>query len=508
MSCIKTQAPPHPDLQVQHRAGVPRKPRLLNVFRNLSNEQRYGVYANNLSTLERAVLERVFYVRNKITGDFQSPPEPSLGLWDKSNEFTDKLLTHSYHAIPLDPQRFVDESQACRKKLYQKAVNDNLVYGVSARIAEVRAFVKREKYNFTKKSDPVPRVIQPRDARYIVETGRYIRPIEKKLYKNINEVVGHCAVFKGLNADQRAKELRGHWDCFKQPVAVMLDAERFDEHVSKEALEWEHSIYKSFYPRDKYFGWLMKLQTRNVCKGYTPEGVIKYRINRNRMSGDSNTALGNTLIMCMLLYTYLGSKNITGRIADDGDDSVIIMEQSDLPIFLNGLYEWFISYGFSMAVEPPVSTFEEIEFCQCHPVYDGVSWVMVRDPRVSIAKDCVVLKPMQNRKVLNKWMSAVGKGGLTLTGGIPVVQNLYHRFSQLSEGATELRDPTLQTGFFRMGIGMKRGYSTPTPEARCSFWKAFGITPECQIQIEQWFDAYTLDGAVEAQPHYCLHPML
>lgn len=508
MSCKPTQAPPHPNLQVYKRSEAPRKPRNLNIFRYLSNEQVYGVYSNNLATLERAVLERVFYVKDKTTQSFRGPPEPTCGIWSVSNKFTTLLMEQSFNAIPLDPQTFVDVSQACKKKLYQKAVDDNLVYGITSRISEVRAFVKREKYNFTKKSDPVPRVIQPRDARYIVETGRYIKPIEKKIYKHINKVFGYSAVFKGMNAAARAKTLRGHWEEFINPVAVMLDAERFDEHVSEDALKWEHNIYKRFYPHDKHFAWLMKLQTRNVCAGYLPDGVIKYRINRNRMSGDSNTALGNTLIMCMLLHTYLDERGIDGRVADDGDDSVVIMEQHDLAVFMNGLNEWFLRYGFTMAVEPPVVEFEHIEFCQCHPVYDGREWVMVRDPRFSVAKDCVVLKPMQNRKVLNKWMSAVGKGGLSLTGGIPVVQNLYHRFAELSAGATPLRDPTLATGFFRQAVGMTRVFTPPLPEARFSFWKAFGVTPECQIQIEKWFDAYTLDGQQMAQPQFVDHPML
>jgi hypothetical protein len=391
-------------------------------------------------------------------------------------------------------------------KIYQRAVDENSQFGFHDKLSTTRPFVKREKYNFTAKPDAVPRVIQPRNPRYVVETGRYIKPIEKKIYKNINTVFGHEVVFKGLNAERRGNILRQHWDSFDEPVAVSLDAERFDEHVSHDALLWEHSIYESYYPGDKYFRRLMRLQRHNRGVGYTKEGKLLYRINRNRMSGDSNTALGNVLIMCGMTYTYASEKGIRIRAADDGDDIVVILERADLGKFMHGLQDWYLGYGFSMAVEEPVYQFEHISFCQCQPVYDGTSWVMVRDPRVALSKDCLSLKPLNTQKVAERWMSAVGKGGLTLTGGIPVWQNFYKQFVDKSNGRKPLSDPTLETGAARMARGMRREFRDVPPECRLSFWLAFQVSPESQIEIEKTFDEYKLSTDTR-QPVYRVLPI-
>jgi len=465
----------------------------------------YGVYHNSLTTLEKALLERVFYV--KKDGLFKSPPDVVAGKFQGLQVFTNLLIGLSHCPIPLTPQGFVDLFQDRRVKIYQQAVDDNNKYGFTPKLANIRPFVKREKYNFSAKPNAVPRVIQPRSPRYVVETGRYIKPIEKKIYRNINTVFGHTVVFKCLNARDRAVALKGHWDEFSCPVAVSLDASRFDEHVSHPALLWEHSVYESFYRGDKYFSKLMSLQRDNRGVGYTKEGKIQYRVKRNRMSGDSNTALGNVLIMCGLIHTYAAERGVKIRLADDGDDSVTIMEKADLQRFMDGLSDWFLSYGFDMTIEEPVHVFEEINFCQCHPVYDGTSYVMVRDPRTAISKDCLSLKPLNSIKTFERWCSAVGKGGMSLTGGLPLWQDFYTIFIRESNGAKALTDPTLETGAARMARGMHRKYIDHIPpECRFSFYLAFGIHPYEQLVIEETFRNYTL-GCDRWQSTYRTLPM-
>jgi len=503
--CEKTIAPEHPDLKVVTFLGTPNKLRTLDHFSYLSNEVFYGVYHNSLSTLERALLERVFFI--KEDGVYKKPPDIAIGTFNGLSVFTDQLVGKSHQAIPLSPQGFVDLFQDRRVKIYQQAVNENNSYGFSPKLANVRPFVKREKYNFTAKPNAVPRVIQPRSPRYTVETGRFIKPIEKKIYKNINDVFGHTVVFKCLNARTRGLALRHHWDQFVDPVAVGLDASRFDEHVTLDALIWEHSVYESFYKGNKYFKKLIALQRSNKGVGYTKEGKILYKINRNRMSGDSNTALGNVLIMTGLIYTYASERGVNIRLADDGDDSVTIMERSDLKVFMTGLSEWFLNYGFTMTIETPVDIFEKIVFCQCQPVFDGKEYIMVRDPRTAISKDCLSLKPLVNRKVLEGWCSAVGKGGMSLTGGIPLWQEFYTIFVRESRGRKSISDPTLETGAARMARGMTRGYTqTIDPLCRFSFYLAFDVHPYEQLVIEETFRSYGL-GDVKGQPPYRSLPL-
>lgn len=116
---------------------------------------------------------------------------------------------------------------------------------------------------------------------------------------------------------------------------------------------------------------------------------------------------------------------------------------------------------------------------------------MVRDPRVAISKDCVALKPLDNNKILKKWLAAVGQGGMSLTGGIPVWQDFYARLTELSDGAKPLVDPTMQTGMKMLGKGMYHTYEIPKPEARLSFYLSFGISPSEQIALEEYYRNYT-----------------
>jgi len=149
--------------------------------------------------------------------------------------------------------------------------------------------------------------------------------------------------------------------------------------------------------------------------------------------------------------------------------------------------------GFSMTVEDPVYELEHVVFCQCQPVFDGHKYVMVRDPRTAISKDCVAIKPLDNMKVYQSWCSAVGHGGISLTGGIPVWQNFYQTFVRASNGAKQLIDSTLEGGLQMMSRGMLREMDRVDDHCRLSFWRAFGVTPESQLAIEDIYDAHKTD---------------
>jgi hypothetical protein len=203
-----------------------------------------------------------------------------------------------------------------------------------------------------------------------------------------------------------------------------------------------------------------------------------------------------------MVYEYLQEKNIFEHcsLVNDGDDCVLICESWVVPIIISTIDEFFLKLGFSLTVEKPVSVFEEIEFCQSHPVFDGTQYIMVRDPRVAISKDAVSLKPLDSKGVYEKWCAAVGKGGLSLTAGLPVWQSFYRRFVRLSNGANPLSDPTLEGGFWRLSKGMNRAESDLiSDEARFSFWLAFKITPSEQEALEHYYDNLDMSADEEIE---------
>ncbi len=351
--------------------------------------------------------------------------------------------------------------------------------------AEIRTFVKAEKINLTTKDDPAPRVIQPRSARFNAVLGSYIKHLEPILFKHVRKVFGEHTIYKGLNALQRGRRLRGQWDRFRKPVAVGLDASRFDQHVRKEMLVYEHAFYTRFYPRDKTLRWLLFQQLANRCVAYTRDGIIRYVTDGGRMSGDMNTALGNCLIMCALLWTYLREKQLLGKVAvaDDGDDSVVIMEEEDLEHFCSGLKLWFWRFGFDIKVETPVREFEQIDFCQCSPIWTPEGWMMVRNPHNALDKDLVSFDNIANEKQWRIACGLIGECGLHLAGHIPIFSALYRKYFEI--GGSAKRPEAPMTGMWFLSRGLDNSLKPIHPETRVSFWAAFGITPEVQRALEQ-----------------------
>lgn len=442
--------------------------------------------------MERAVKERVMYKKN-AKGEFVERHEPTRAEFlETIGDFEAKMKSLARYATPMTPMQFALTYQDRRRPIYIKAAEDNKKFGFFDWLAWIKGFMKFEKYNMTFKI-PVPRWIQPRDARYLSETGRYVKPVERNIYKSINKIFGYNICFKGLNASQRGKHMYELWSTYNDPVAFGLDAKRFDQHVSNASLTTDHNIIKHFYPGDKHIARLLNLQHNNKGSARCAEGYLKYKTRGQRASGDSNTSCGNVTICCAILYGLSLSLPFSFRVANDGDDCVMFCERENYDELVKAVTPHFAKAGFELEVEAMVNHFNEISFCQTQPVKLHGKHIMVRDPRVAIAKDAVALKPLDNKKVMEMWMAAVGKGGLSLTTGCPVWQSYYDMFVRTSNGAKALVDPTLEGGFFRLSKGMNLNNRIITSESRYEFWKAFGITPMEQIALEQHYDNYKVE---------------
>jgi hypothetical protein len=152
----------------------------------------------------------------------------------------------------LNYQQFVDTFRGRKKMNYERALDQLRTEHCSVEAdATINVFVKYEKVDHTTKKDPVPRVISPRNPKFNLRLGRFLRPIEDRIFKSLGKLFGHKTVMKGTNTEQTAEYLRQKWEMFKDPVAIGLDASRFDQHVSLDALIFEHSIYRYCYRHDK-----------------------------------------------------------------------------------------------------------------------------------------------------------------------------------------------------------------------------------------------------------------
>lgn len=446
------------------------------------------MHVDSLRNLARGITERVLYI---ASGEgLKQVPQPQEGVFNRLADFRRKLVSVVVSTPVVDRCDYAGLYTGRKRLIYERAFDSLCCRGVSIKDSVVRTFLKAEKINFTKKADPAPRVIQPRSPRYILEVGRYLKNCEKAILGSLKRLYGYAVVLKGLNADQTGEQLHDNWKQFSKPVGVGLDATRFDQHVSKEALEWEHSIYTSIY-KSAELRRLLRWQLNNRGVAYADGQRIKYEVEGKRMSGDINTGLGNCLIMSAIVITYCEHVGIKFRLANNGDDCVLFLETDDLPR-LDGLDQWFLEFGFQLTREQPVFTLEQVEFCQAHPVHIGGGWRMVRNPLISMSKDSVSLQSWKSKRDIEYWCHSIGSCGSKLSSGVPVLESWYRMVKR--HGCTPSEgylDSVGLSGMSYMAAGVAE--CEVDDDARYSFYKAFGILPDLQLALEAHYDSMAID---------------
>lgn len=478
-------------MRVTKFLGESEKIRKVVSLEHCSPALEFIVHNSSIANLERGVKERIFFV--KQGNKFTSPPKPEGNHFANTlKPFLRSLRSNLPHSTPIERDKFADLYSGRKREEYAKAAASLYDRDIEEKDAFVKVFVKAEKINKTKKPDPVPRVIQPRDKRYGVALGRYIKPLEKRICKAVNKTfgTGTATIFKGLNALESGQEMAKKWNRFRRPVAVGLDAKRFDQHVSVDALEWEHSVYLSCFNLRRHkqeLKRLLRMQLKTTGYGYCKDGKLKFTKSGGRCSGDMNTGLGNCVIMCGLVHAYAAERGVSIELANNGDDCVVIMEVEDLPQFMLDFNKWFLKMGFDMEVEAPVYELEHIEFCQTHPVFNGEDYMMVRNI-TSIAKDCISTVYNDTIESLYGYYRVLGDAGLHLTGGIPIWQNFYRKLCQSVPPGKMSHMLQHESGMMNLAQRMRRNFAMPTEAARYSFYRAFGIEPDYQKDLERVYD--------------------
>lgn len=451
----------------------------------LMGSKQVLVHTKSLGNLTSALMERVFYEKQT-----KLPPAlPRAGYIRRTlSEFRSSFLVNRSPATPMHPLKYALSYQARKRRIYEKAALDYIRHGVDQRDSELKVFVKYEKILETGER-VVPRMISPRSPKYNVALGCYLKPLEYKIYHRCQKMFEKSfggetpVVAKGFNAEQTAHLLHEKFERFSHPVVIGLDASRFDQHVCVDMLKYEHSFYTAYYQREKELSKLLKMQLHNKGIGVTPDGVLRYTVQGTRASGDVNTALGNCLISVACLWSFLRKVGITKADAFvNGDDVVLFLEREDVGKVAE-LPKYYLDLGFRMKVETPVEVFEGIEFCQTHPVFDGQKWVMVRNFPDCISKDSTIIHPVFAGDGAADYLSSVGACGISLCGGIPVLQEYYEKLHSLGKPRDTLNE-FISSGFKMMAKGMAREHVSISQAARESFDRAFGCSPEEQIALE------------------------
>ncbi len=480
----------HPNVAVHQLVGIPPIPRRFIAMTGCFTGARIGVHATCLSNIHRGIMERVFYVKDEF-GQFVPTPQPFTAF--HFPKFVQHIQRKCGVVNPYTFDKFIGCYVARKRAAYESARQEVAKGNLSKRHSFIQAFGKVEKIDFGAKPDAVQRVVSPRDKRYNISVGLYIKAMEHPIYRAIDDLFGGPTVMKCLNYQQRASAIVSKWARFSNPVAIRADAKRFDQHVSEEALGFEHSVYLKLCPTNSRSELRKLLSWQMTNRGFvrTKQGTIKYKVRAKRASGDMNTGLGNVLIMCALLWEYKSKLGLRFELVDDGDDYVIITDRSEEDLIYSTIQQFFISYGFEMDVANPVYLLEELQFCQTQPVWDGEDWIMVRTPHMGLMKDTssmVVDEFVRNGHIVSQpnILRTIGKGGLSLCRGIPIYDALYTRFVELG-GDRDCEDPRVMTGFMYHAkrMGNIRSGKIVTEHARISFYRAFGLEPAVQMLLEE-----------------------
>ncbi len=490
------------EIKVSGNPSRPAKRRKGAVFGPILSGKRYLIHNCSFNNTLRGIVERVFVVLRD--GKFQAPPSPTRRYFrELLPEF--KLLTQHSPLRPCSLDHVVDLWTGSKRAVYARALESLRSKGLTREDALLTTFVKCEKIDATK-DNPAPRVIQPRSPRYNLHLGRFLKPNEHEFYRRIDQMydtdgLGDRTIFKGLNARAAAEHLVLKASRYSDPVFVGLDASRFDQHVSVEALRWEHSIYLESFAYghgelSKLLGW----QLENIGLARIPDGRrIKYRVDGRRMSGDMNTSLGNCIIMSSLVHAYCRTKRVPKfSLANNGDDCVVVCERKHLGL-LSDIPSWFLEMGFNMKVEPPVYDIREVSFCQVNVLTSPEYNICVRNPNVCSSKDLHSCHPFTHHDEYRQWLIASGDCGRNSHQGVPVLQSFYNSFPR-----GVITNKTISSEYERWIrysiVGGSKNVAI-SDEMRHSFWVAFGITPDCQIALEKMYANISYGDALGEAPH-------
>jgi len=461
-------------------------------------------HANHILNLEKAVVERVFNVKDPITGIVGPPPMCEENFSRINRGFTELFGRLCAGVEPYTRDEFVARVPTRKRAAYLDAQRSLDNRELSVRDASVNVFIKYEKEVVGNKP-AVPRLISPRSYRYLLEDGRFYSKIEPLVCGIIADIFGETTVAKGLTVNEVGSLIEDKFNSMSDPVAIGVDATRFDQHVSVQALRYQHKLQSMFFQGDakKYYQWMNRQKLRSTASGRTRNGKLSYVVNGTRTSGDADTGGGNCLLMCAMMYSFFRSLNIPTssiKLVNNGDDCVIITERRYLRLVSTKLFGFFRRLGFNMVAEEPVYVLEEIEFCQMRPVRTSDGYVMVRNPKRSMVKDVCCVKSLAHPVAHKAWTKAVSDCGLALAGDIPVHSAFYAALGRVEKPTHRIRSRRVwqrltrnvrdESGLYKWHreVDGAQEHLTSRPLSsltRYSYFLAFGILPHEQILLEK-----------------------
>lgn len=373
---------------------------------------------------------------------------------------------------PVSYTNIINGYHGAKRNAYLRARENIKINGFDKRWTYVKMFVKPDKYPEDNAMDKAPRAIQYRSPEFNLLIGKYLKPIEEEFYSMLSPG-GFRFVAKGLNNIQRAKLLQAQSNTFLNPCYILLDHSAFDSTINVTHLRETHKFYRKMN-KSRQLQNLLKYQINN--KGFSKHG-IKYTIKGTRMSGDYDTALGNTFVNYVCLRSWLRINNVRGEIMLDGDDSIVTVERASLSR-LDPAH--FTKCGFETKMEV-VYNLSEVEFCQSKYLPTEPPRFS-RNPLRALSRLNISIRDYHGRGWY-RYQAGVGLGEMATNQGVPILYEVGKKLASLS------RRPIFDSETcYKVQVEMEE--LPITDEVRDAYYLAWGITPSQQIAIESSYTPY------------------
>jgi len=392
----------------------------------------------------------------------------------------------------------------CRK--YLLAAESLRCWPVEKADARLDCFLKAEKVSPLAKFQK-PRMIFPRSPRYNLEVASRLKPFEHWLWGRLTGSVlwggtKTRVVAKGLSPQRRANLILRKFNSFEDCVCFEVDGKAFEAHVSSGQLEREHEVYRSAFPGDKGLARLLREQLS--MGGRLPCGA-RFSRKGGRASGDFNTGMGNTMIMLAIVVGCLGTFGCPFDTLVDGDNALIFLRGSDAGAVLADFAALVLEQsGHEFTLERPVRIVEEIRFGRSAPVYLGpaLGWTMVRDWRSVFSGALCSHRWLREPQFAREWLTGVARCELSLAVGVPLLQAWALKILSTTGFSGWVRCHPFQE-YFVVGAWMAAAEASAevSPEARFSFERAFGLSPDDQLRIEGGLVGLNFGEFIQLEPH-------
>jgi hypothetical protein len=376
------------------------------------------------------------------------------------------------HIDPVSVDTIIRHATSRKRKLLLQAKESLEMAPVNELDSRVRMFLKDDKYHTLKIG--APRCIQYRSKRYCLPLATYLHPIEQYVY-TWKDTSGTPIFAKARNLKQRGQDIETKFNCFISPAVISMDHSKFDCHVNKDLLELEHRFYNECC-KSWLLAKLLKWQKRNV--GKTANGV-KYLTMFTRMSGDQNTGLGNSLINYAMTVALLDKLKIKYCLYIDGDDFLVFVESANAHLVKAEGYKQF---GMSTKLDSIATVMEKIDFCQSRPVFDGVSYTLVRSPIRMLERIQWGVGRFAPRYIRN-YLTSIGQCCLSLGMGLPVEQYIGETLTKLGGRKKVITEMHYSANKMPFRVGKAR-IVKPALAVRLSYELAWGIPIPVQETLE------------------------